>query len=63
MTCCLSNALQEELSEADRELGKCKHHKKHYEEKRSTHLRNIQTLEASLQSKEQELEVLYDCMA
>lgn len=36
---------------------RCKHHKKHYEEKRSAHLRNIQTLEANLESKEQELQV------
>lgn len=36
---------------------RCKHHKKHYEEKRSAHLCNIQTLEANLESKEQELQV------
>ncbi|XP_038582712.1 structural maintenance of chromosomes protein 6-like [Micropterus salmoides] len=36
---------------------KCKHHKKHYDEKRSAHLQNIQTLEASLESKEQELQI------
>ena len=36
---------------------KCKHHKKHYDEKRSAHIRNIQTLEATLQSKEQEVQV------
>lgn len=36
---------------------KCKHHKKHYDEKRSAHLRNIQALEANLESKEQELQV------
>ncbi|KAG7244154.1 hypothetical protein INR49_004227 [Caranx melampygus] len=49
-----ADSIKEELSEADRELVKCKHHKKHYEEKRSAHLHNIQTLEASLQSKELE---------
>uniref|UniRef100_A0A8D0DD24 Si:dkey-119f1.1 n=1 Tax=Sander lucioperca TaxID=283035 RepID=A0A8D0DD24_SANLU len=48
--------LQEELSKADQEVMKCKHHKKHYEEKRSAHLRNIQTLQANLESKEQELQ-------
>uniref|UniRef100_A0AAQ4PQZ1 Structural maintenance of chromosomes protein 6 n=1 Tax=Gasterosteus aculeatus aculeatus TaxID=481459 RepID=A0AAQ4PQZ1_GASAC len=48
--------LQEELSKADQEVMKCKHHKKHYDEKRSAHLRNIQALEADLESKEQELQ-------
>lgn len=36
---------------------KGKHHKKHYEDKRSAHLGNIKTLEANLVSKEQELQV------
>lgn len=36
---------------------KCKHHKKHYEDKRSVHLGNIKTLEANLAGKEQELQV------
>lgn len=36
---------------------KCKHHKKHYDEKRSAHLRNIQTLEGQLNSKEADLKV------
>lgn len=36
---------------------KCKHHKKHYDEKRNAHLRNIETLEANLASKDQELQV------
>lgn len=49
--------LQEELSKTDQEVMKCKHHKKHYDDKRSAHLDNIQTLEANLESKEQELEV------
>uniref|UniRef100_A0A3B4V0F1 Structural maintenance of chromosomes protein 6 n=1 Tax=Seriola dumerili TaxID=41447 RepID=A0A3B4V0F1_SERDU len=48
--------LIEELSKADQEVMKCKHHKKHYDEKRSTHLRNIQTLKANLDSKDQELQ-------
>lgn len=38
---------------------KCKHHKKHYEEKRSAHLQNIQTLERALESKEQDLQVCH----
>lgn len=36
---------------------KGKHHKKHYEDKRSVHLSNIKTQEANLVSKEQELQV------
>uniref|UniRef100_A0A8C2ZGY7 Structural maintenance of chromosomes protein 6 n=1 Tax=Cyclopterus lumpus TaxID=8103 RepID=A0A8C2ZGY7_CYCLU len=44
------------LYKADQEVMKCKHHKKHYDEKRSAHLRNIQTLEANQESKEQELQ-------
>lgn len=49
--------LQEELSKIDQEVMKCKHHKKHYDEKRSGHLRNIETLEANMESKKQELQV------
>ncbi|KAM8832240.1 structural maintenance of chromosomes protein 6 isoform 1-T2 [Spinachia spinachia] len=48
--------VKEELSKADQEVMKCKHHKKHYDEKRSAHLRNLQTLEANQESKEQELQ-------
>ncbi|TNN68618.1 Structural maintenance of chromosomes protein 6 [Liparis tanakae] len=51
-----ADPVKEELSKADQEVMKCKHHKKHYNEKRSAHLRNIQTLEANEQSKEQELQ-------
>ncbi|XP_060947359.1 structural maintenance of chromosomes protein 6-like [Limanda limanda] len=51
-----ADPIKDELSKADQEVMKCKHHKKHYDEKRSTHLRTIQTLEASLQSKEQEVQ-------
>lgn len=36
---------------------KGKHHKKHYEDKRSVHLGNIKTQEANLVSKEQDLQV------
>ncbi|XP_068614652.1 structural maintenance of chromosomes protein 6-like [Brachionichthys hirsutus] len=52
-----TDSKKEKLSKTDHVVLKCKHHKKHYDEKRSTHLRNIQTLEDSLASKEQELEV------
>uniref|UniRef100_A0AAQ5ZM13 Structural maintenance of chromosomes protein 6 n=1 Tax=Amphiprion ocellaris TaxID=80972 RepID=A0AAQ5ZM13_AMPOC len=44
------------LGKTDQEVMKCKHHKKHYDEKRSSHLTNIKTLEANMKSKEQELE-------
>ena len=49
--------LQEDLSKADQEVMKSKHHKKHYDEKRGVHLKNIQNVEAQLKSKEKELEV------
>lgn len=49
--------IQEDLSKTDQEVIKCKHHKKHYDEKCSAHLHNIQTLEGNLKSKEKEYEV------
>ena len=49
--------LQEDLSQSNQEVMKCKHHKKHYEEKRKTHLDKIQALKASLEGQEQELAV------
>uniref|UniRef100_A0AAX7TFN8 Structural maintenance of chromosomes protein 6 n=1 Tax=Astatotilapia calliptera TaxID=8154 RepID=A0AAX7TFN8_ASTCA len=49
--------IQEDLSKTDQEVIKCKHHKKHYDEKRSAHLHNIQTLEGNLKSKEKEYEM------
>ncbi|XP_054474531.1 structural maintenance of chromosomes protein 6-like [Anoplopoma fimbria] len=51
-----ADPVKEELSKADQDVMKCKHHKKHYDEKRSAHLRNIQTFEANQQSKEQDLQ-------
>uniref|UniRef100_A0A4W6DDM7 Structural maintenance of chromosomes protein 6 n=1 Tax=Lates calcarifer TaxID=8187 RepID=A0A4W6DDM7_LATCA len=51
-----ADSIKEELSKTDQEAMKCKHHKKHYDEKRSAHLCNIQTLEANLESKERELQ-------
>ncbi|XP_034555608.1 structural maintenance of chromosomes protein 6 [Notolabrus celidotus] len=50
------DSIKEELNKTDQEMMKCKHHKKHYDEKRSGHLRNIQTQEGNLESKEQELQ-------
>uniref|UniRef100_A0A7N6A6B1 Structural maintenance of chromosomes protein 6 n=1 Tax=Anabas testudineus TaxID=64144 RepID=A0A7N6A6B1_ANATE len=47
---------QDELSKSDQEVMKCKHHKKHYDDKRTAHLQNIKTLEANLKGKEKELE-------
>uniref|UniRef100_A0A8D3CAA6 Structural maintenance of chromosomes protein 6 n=1 Tax=Scophthalmus maximus TaxID=52904 RepID=A0A8D3CAA6_SCOMX len=52
-----ADPIKEDLNKAEQEMIKCKHHKKHYDDKRSTHLRNIQSLEADLGSKEQELQV------
>uniref|UniRef100_A0A3B4A2C9 RecF/RecN/SMC N-terminal domain-containing protein n=1 Tax=Periophthalmus magnuspinnatus TaxID=409849 RepID=A0A3B4A2C9_9GOBI len=48
----------EDLSplKTDQEVLKCRHHKKHYDEKRAAHLNNIQTQENNLNSKENELE-------
>ncbi|XP_053192459.1 structural maintenance of chromosomes protein 6-like [Scomber japonicus] len=51
-----ADSIKDELSKTDQEVMKCKHHKKHYDEKRSTHLRNIQNMEGTLKSKEQELQ-------
>ncbi|KAM7395372.1 hypothetical protein PAMA_006911 [Pampus argenteus] len=51
-----ADLIKEELSKADQEVMKCKHHKKHYDEKRSAHLCNIQTQESTLESKEQDLQ-------
>ncbi|KAM9339091.1 structural maintenance of chromosomes protein 6 [Symphorus nematophorus] len=51
-----ADSKKEELNKIDQEVMKCKNHKKHYDEKRSAHLRNIETLEANLKSKEQELQ-------
>ncbi|KAK1889292.1 Structural maintenance of chromosomes protein 6 [Dissostichus eleginoides] len=48
--------VKEELSKTDHDVGKCKHHKKHYDEKRTAHLRSIQALEGNLESKEQEIQ-------
>uniref|UniRef100_A0A3Q4MY90 Structural maintenance of chromosomes protein 6 n=1 Tax=Neolamprologus brichardi TaxID=32507 RepID=A0A3Q4MY90_NEOBR len=52
-----ADSVKEDLSKTDQEVIKCKHHKKHYDEKRSAHLHNIQTLEGNLKSKEKEYEM------
>lgn len=51
-----ADPVKEELNKTDQDLMKCKHHKKHYEEKRSAHLQTIQALEANVTSKEQAIE-------
>uniref|UniRef100_A0A669F9V5 Structural maintenance of chromosomes protein 6 n=1 Tax=Oreochromis niloticus TaxID=8128 RepID=A0A669F9V5_ORENI len=58
----LSGDVEEEIRymsdfKTDQEVIKCKHHKKHYDEKRSAHLHSIQTLEGNLKSKEKEYEM------
>lgn len=59
LLCARSFVQQEELSKTDQDVMKCKHHKKHYDDKRSAHLQNIKTLEANLKIKEEELEVYH----
>ncbi|KAM4522033.1 structural maintenance of chromosomes protein 6 [Odontesthes bonariensis] len=51
-----AESVKDDLSKTDQDVMKCKHHKKHYDEKRSAHLCNIQALEAQLKRKEEELE-------
>ncbi|XP_061605240.1 structural maintenance of chromosomes protein 6-like [Phyllopteryx taeniolatus] len=51
-----ADVIKEELTKVDEDVMKCKHHKKYYDDKRSVHLQSIQELEATLQSKEQELQ-------
>uniref|UniRef100_A0A3Q1G185 Structural maintenance of chromosomes protein 6 n=2 Tax=Acanthochromis polyacanthus TaxID=80966 RepID=A0A3Q1G185_9TELE len=51
-----ADSVKEDLSKTDQEVMKCKHHKRHYDEKRNSHLANIKTLEANMKTKEQELE-------
>lgn len=45
------------MSKTDQEVIRCKHQKKHLDEKRSAHLCSIQTLENNVASKEKELQV------
>uniref|UniRef100_A0AAY4BF05 Structural maintenance of chromosomes protein 6 n=1 Tax=Denticeps clupeoides TaxID=299321 RepID=A0AAY4BF05_9TELE len=53
--CVCACVVQEELSKNDQELEKCKHHRKHFEDKRKVHLSKIQELKHSLQQKEKEV--------
>lgn len=48
--------IKERLNNSDQEVERSKHHKKHYEQKRKTHLEMIETLKRSLNQKEQELQ-------
>uniref|UniRef100_A0A8C4ZI36 RecF/RecN/SMC N-terminal domain-containing protein n=1 Tax=Gadus morhua TaxID=8049 RepID=A0A8C4ZI36_GADMO len=50
-----ADSMKEDLTNSDQEVMKCKHHSKHYEEKRKTHLDNILALQASLEGQEYEL--------
>lgn len=51
-----ADTIKDELSKADQEVMKCRHHKKHYDEKRAAHLQNIQKLVNDLNNKEKELQ-------
>nr|XP_055058867.1 structural maintenance of chromosomes protein 6-like [Misgurnus anguillicaudatus]XP_055058868.1 structural maintenance of chromosomes protein 6-like [Misgurnus anguillicaudatus] len=48
--------VKEQLRNIDQELARSKHHKKHYEEKRKSHMDMIAGLKRSLHEKEQELQ-------
>ncbi|XP_067218648.1 structural maintenance of chromosomes protein 6-like [Chanodichthys erythropterus] len=48
--------IKEQLSNSDQEVTRSKHHKKHYEDKRKTHVEMIETLKRDLNVKEQELQ-------
>uniref|UniRef100_A0A672HFU7 Structural maintenance of chromosomes protein 6 n=1 Tax=Salarias fasciatus TaxID=181472 RepID=A0A672HFU7_SALFA len=56
-----AESVKEDLSKADQDVMKCKHHKKHYDEKRGTHLQGIHALEDELKKKEEELQVRRSC--
>ncbi|XP_072107385.1 structural maintenance of chromosomes protein 6-like [Mobula birostris] len=51
-----ADPIKDELSKIDAEVGKCKHHKRHYEEKKKEHLDGIAKLKENLESKEKILE-------
>uniref|UniRef100_A0A1A7WF85 Structural maintenance of chromosomes protein 6 n=1 Tax=Iconisemion striatum TaxID=60296 RepID=A0A1A7WF85_9TELE len=50
-----ADSIKDELTKADQEVMKCKHHKKHYDEKRNAHLGSIKNLEAQLKNREEDL--------
>ncbi|KAK7922465.1 hypothetical protein WMY93_009367 [Mugilogobius chulae] len=52
-----ADTVKDELSKNDQEVLKCKHHKKHYDEKRAAHMNNIQSQESNVNTKERELQV------
>ncbi|XP_061756608.1 structural maintenance of chromosomes protein 6-like isoform X2 [Nerophis ophidion] len=52
-----ADAIKEELTKADQEVMKCKHYKNQYDEKHNAHLQSIKMLEATLQHKEQDIQV------
>ncbi|XP_077474475.1 structural maintenance of chromosomes protein 6 [Stigmatopora argus] len=52
-----AEAINEELLKVEREMNKCTHHKKHYDDKRTGHLQNICELEETLRNKEHEVQV------
>ncbi|XP_077590063.1 structural maintenance of chromosomes protein 6 [Stigmatopora nigra] len=52
-----AEGIKEEMLKVEREMNKCTHHKKHYDDKRSGHLQNICEQEETLQKKEQEVQV------
>ncbi|XP_078069218.1 structural maintenance of chromosomes protein 6-like isoform X2 [Mustelus asterias] len=51
-----ADPIKDDLSKIDTEVGKCKHHKRHYEEKRKEHLDGIDKLRERLENKEKSLE-------
>ncbi|XP_019745400.1 structural maintenance of chromosomes protein 6 [Hippocampus comes] len=51
------DVVKEELIKVEQAVMKCKHNKKYYDDKRNSHLQSIQELEATLQNKEQEVQV------
>ncbi|XP_034044240.1 LOW QUALITY PROTEIN: structural maintenance of chromosomes protein 6-like [Thalassophryne amazonica] len=51
-----AESVKEELTKNFQEVDRCKHHKAQYDNKRNAHLHNIDTLEANLKAKEQELQ-------
>ncbi|XP_069742475.1 structural maintenance of chromosomes protein 6-like isoform X2 [Narcine bancroftii] len=51
-----ADPIKDELSKIDAEVGKCKYHKRHYEEKKKEHLDGIDQLKENLENKEKILE-------
>lgn len=51
-----ADPIKDELNKIDAEVGKCKHHKRHYEEKKREHMDGIDKLKENLKNKETILE-------